>query len=121
MHCMKFKPSNIFVANSASENFIVRPIVTGRFQATYLLDCFDGVCVTLQINDLHSTRASGESRNRQLVADCNEKHISNHYVRLIKSLISSSSSFLTNRPLTLRRLSAKFFRTSYLTFFVQTR
>lgn len=33
----------------------------------------------------------------------------------------SSSSFFTNLPLMRIRLSAKFFRTSYLTFFVHTR
>lgn len=44
-----------------------------------------------------------------------------HYVKLISSLISISSSFFTNRPFTRSRLSAKFFLTSYLTFFTQTR
>jgi hypothetical protein len=40
---------------------------------------------------------------------------------LISSRSSSSSSFFTKRPFTRMRESAKFFRTSYFTFFVQTR
>jgi len=43
------------------------------------------------------------------------------HVKLMSSRIMSSSSFLTNRPLTRSRLSAKFLRTSYLTVLVHTR
>ena len=44
-----------------------------------------------------------------------------YYVILMSSRINNSSSFLTKRPLTRNRLSAKFFRTSYLTPCVHTR
>ena len=42
-------------------------------------------------------------------------------MRFINSRNNSSSSFFTNLPFTLSRESAKFFRTSYFTFFVHTR
>ena len=51
----------------------------------------------------------------------NQPHRIYIYVKLINSRINDSSSFLTNRPFTRNRESAKFLRTSYLTDLVQTR